>query len=567
MSFAVFPTFNEIFPGKQRPSLEEILRTTSSATLLKIAAFLNSRIHITQLDIKEQETIFFRWIGVFDMGTRQNIWSNYLKFKERNEARGSRICLFNSIALLRLMDRIVISYNNIEPCLEATTKEEMVFLHAWLISNSELGDEIQKSAKPTAHNLFETILISQASQHEFVERKDIFTQILFSGSFFDYLSENLTYEPFLKEFLANKKLQSHHQYLRALAEVYIKDIGQDFSFTLTPDNQFLASLFDSFTLPTLVADPMNPNHPKIPDQDFKTFRTFPMVNIGEGTYYILHNNFFVDKLYQGAIFDFYKQTSVCEKVGSFASFLQKLGSSFAESKIFYTHAARCFRQDRHIVKVTGDQYNTLEYTDYYVREGKSIFLFEFKNVLISSAVKQSMNYKTIEQEIFKKLVRNEKGKPKGVTQLCNVIKNLVAKPFPFDNFLNKKFSRLNIYPILVCTDDFFNVDGVEKIVNDEFQRQLLNQDFGKHKINPAVIIHINDLISLQLTRISSKKNFQHVIDLYHERKAKRRKRSPQKFQDILLQQQGFKTIMSEHLRNHSDNLIDQVADTLKLNDS
>ncbi|GLU56112.1 hypothetical protein Dfri01_55730 [Dyadobacter frigoris] len=381
--------------------------------------------------------MFTQWISAFDTGARRDIIENYLKFKQKNERRGSQIVLFTSVSLLRLMDRIMLFYNDLGLQEGFTAKVEMACFQAWLVNNTELAAEIQNSATPRPDNLTEILLITQASQYEYVERKDIFSQIMFSKSFFDYLSGNIDFKPYLTEFLACKNLKSSSQYLRALTEVYMMGAGEGFSFRLTPANQFLKSLFDSFTLPIPNEDQRRERPLKANDPDFKAFRVSPLVRIDENSYYILHHNFFVDKLYKGLLFDFFKETSIHKRFRDFPAFLQILGSEFAEKNIFYEYVSGWFGKNSYVIKVPGDRYPNIECTDFYVREGKSIFLFEFKNALVSTAVKQSMDYQTIEQEIFKKLVRNERGKPKGVTQLLKVIKDLVSKPFPFDDFVAK----------------------------------------------------------------------------------------------------------------------------------
>src|SRR5690606_24304317 len=69
--------------------------------------------------------------------------------------------------------------------------------------------------------------------------------------------------------------------------------------------------------------------------------------------------------------------------------------------------------------------------DYYVRNGKKIFLFESKDILINAQVKQSSDFKAIDNELALKLYQNEKGKPKAVLQIINNTRKILSKTLDF----------------------------------------------------------------------------------------------------------------------------------------
>ena len=95
----------------------------------------------------------------------------------------------------------------------------------------------------------------------------------------------------------------------------------------------------------------------------------------------------------------------------------------------------------------------------------------------------------LDPEIFKKLVRNEKGSAKGVTQLVNTIDAIKKKQFKqFDDY---HFENIVIYPIIVYVDFSFTLAGVNHILNNEFKQQLEEKDTNYHK-------HIKDLILIDL---------------------------------------------------------------------
>ncbi|GLU56111.1 hypothetical protein Dfri01_55720 [Dyadobacter frigoris] len=118
--------------------------------------------------------------------------------------------------------------------------------------------------------------------------------------------------------------------------------------------------------------------------------------------------------------------------------------------------------------------------------------------------------------------------------------------------------------MLVCTDDFFTVDGVEKILSTEFDRQLAELGAVRHKINPVVLVYIDDLIAMQQTTSSGNKKIKDIIDLYHQRKLKRQKRAPRNIYDLLRRYQSFRSVVGNELINGPNHLVDRLVEALRL---
>ena len=207
-------------------------------------------------------------------------------------------------------------------------------------------------------------------------------------------------------------------------------------------------------------------------------------------------NFLVDKIYQGIQFDFAKvllknkATFNKKPIKKTGDVLGIFGNEFSEHGLFYSVMNFAFEKSK-FIKFTGEEMKkhiTAE-PDYYMRDNSKIYIFEFKNIYLSSDVKHSYEYETIKSEIFKKLVRNEKGSAKGVTQLVNTIDAIKKKQFKqFDDY---HFENIVIYPIIVYVDFSFNLAGVNHILNNEFKQQLEEKDTNYHK-------HIKDLILIDL---------------------------------------------------------------------
>lgn len=565
MSYAVFPTFKEIFPDLEAPSLDDILRSTPSIALLRVAAYLNSQVHISQFDTESQEKIFKRWIKVFDIATTKKIWLNYIIFKSRIEENGFRVSIFTSITLLPLMQRILHTYNELPMPVEASKEAEIAFLQALLVNSSQTGRYIREGSLKNKNDLFKMALLGQAKQYEFVERKDIFSLILISNALFEHLNSDVVTKPHLTDFLQQKNLDSYQAYLRGVAEIYLQEAGKTFFFQLGDQNSYLRSLFDEMSLP-ISELPSSISQFRQNDEDFKLFRKYPIVRSSDDQYYILHHNFFIDKLYQSVVFEIYRETSLKNVFKKFDSFLQWLGN-FAEEKLFYGFVHGCFRSGKYVISVEGNKHSNIEYSDFYLRIGNAVFLFEFKNSIIKAEIKHSYDYEAVKSEIEEKLVVSSDGKPKGVTQLINVIKKLLGGPFLFDDYIAKKIGRLQIYPIIVHTDDFFNIDGVEKIIDDEFRAQMTKMNVSRHNVKPIVLMHLNDLIELQLSSTSDSSHFRMVLDTYLKRRMKfRRKQSRNMHEDLKLYR-CFRNVISDLFPENNSAIVDKLVRALDIQES
>lgn len=565
----VFPIYESIFPGEEVPEIKDVLNKSSSSKMLRGAAFINSKLHKRQDNLEEQEQMFFIWIKAINVSDRNKIFQNYTNFKIDHLRQGANIVLFNSMPLLRLMELIVQNYNDIPDGDVHREEDEIALLKAWLLCNQTFRFEIPEFAEPNAQNLYEAIVVNRAIQYEFGKIKDFSYQILLGAAFLKYFTETAEFDRHVSKFLLVKGVNRYQEYLLQIVDAYLGQFsGKNFGFSYPLDQTAIRGLFDS-----IAANYDNDNSKSLVEkfansQDFMLFREKPLVKRKDDSYYSLHYNFFIDKLYQGLIFDFYHLSSISEKYKTIPDFLQFLGSDFAENHIFVDYIQKCF-PNKYIKLVPGGLYDEVEYSDYYVRDGKSIFLFEFKNVKVSSAVKQSKDFKTIKSEVNKKLVFNEKGKAKGVTQLFKVIKALIKKPFYFDNFLQSRIKKIEIFPILVYTDDFFEIDGIQKIVSAEFQQLLSSveiQDITKVKLNDVTLMHLEDLIDVGSQIQASKYKFTDLLRIQLEKRKKMSKVKPTDMFKMLGRYQSFRVSTARSFRTVDTDLRSKLKEAIFFED-
>lgn len=122
-------------------------------------------------------------------------------------------------------------------------------------------------------------------------------------------------------------------------------------------------------------------------------------------------------------------------------------------------------------------------------------LIEYKDILINASVKHSYNFDTIKDEIFKKLVSNQNSTDKGISQLINSIASIRGGDYrQVDSNMD---SNSIIYPVLVITDESFDIHGVNYILNKGFRRLLKEKGIDDSNVRNVVILNLNELLKFQ----------------------------------------------------------------------
>lgn len=455
MDIIVFPTYGELFPNEPIPNLESLLQKVPPLLAIQIYSFANSRTHLRPFDLIDQERIFGDWLRGIEKSKRSGIYYNYIRFKSKieNSNPKGQITIFNPITLLQLVEQFLTG-PSFEKSESSQEEMELFLLKIYLLKNEHANSK-EKNIEINAARFYEFIITQVAAQYEFTNRKDIFSQLLIAIEFFRFLSKSPKFSLYYNEFLELKKIKSHGQYLMQIIAIYNHSMQNQMHNNFTIDNAFfISSFFDS------ISHDLSQTIEKTtaPDKDFKIIRDKPLLKLDHNKYCPLHFNFFIDKVYSGLIFDFYKSTSLKTKYPKFNDYLKELGT-IIEENVFHRYIEKCFK-NKYTIKVDGSKYSSLEYSDYYVRENNSIFLFEFKNSIIKSSVKYSGDYKQIEDEIKSKLYYDKvSNQDKGIKQLKKVIQKLANGGFEFDKYREKTNGQINIYPVIVYTDNFFQLMG------------------------------------------------------------------------------------------------------------
>lgn len=147
--------------------------------------------------------------------------------------------------------------------------------------------------------------------------------------------------------------------------------------------------------------------------------------------------------------------------------------------------------------------------DYYIRTGKDIFLFEFKDKLIEGEKKESRNSDEIIKMINTKFIEKD-----GIPQIVNNINRIVSGTFGYDKKI--KSSNANIYPILVIGDSRFDVPGLNYWLNEIMMNNLAAYSIQSKNIKPLIIISIDTLILYRYDFNECIIKLKHVLKNYYQ---------------------------------------------------
>lgn len=246
-------------------------------------------------------------------------------------------------------------------------------------------------------------------------------------------------------------------------------------------------------------------------QNYLALKAMPIFKTAEYHYLCLDRNFMINKLYTGLIFSFYQRSGVKEVFSSFEDYKSYIGEKISEQRLF-TGILKTIFNKKHYKLYFDDKKGK---PDCYLRYKNKIFLFEFKDNMMSSEVIDSSSYDIIKSNIDRNFIKNKKGSPKGISQITNHIEYLNTNSYDFDNLEAHKIDRnkLNIYPIIVYTDYNYSIPGVNKYLNRKFQELISETKYEYKTLSNLTFINL-DFLYDNIPYLMEVK-FDKALDYYH----------------------------------------------------
>lgn len=316
-------------------------------------------------------------------------------------------------------------------------------------------------------------------------------QFLKAYSFFEFLVNYDRSNDLLKSFYHYYEVASFKEYLhKLLGIIYPVLTAKKEAHTeihLDSDKQEELSSFIEKHIKT--------DDQRLSDFDFTKTRSYPLYEIEEGKYRIIYPLFVVEMIYKGLYFRFKDRNNGLPKNQQLKNLYGLKNLQFSEQYLLKQTLVKMF--GNRFMQRSGEELDAhfKGAPDYYVRNGKKIFLFESKDVLLGKEIKQSTQYNEILKMLKITFVENENGKPKAILQLIDTIAEILTESLKFD--VNAPSEKAIIYPILIVHYRMFNTPGINKIINGWFVEALLGlkeKGLNITNVKSLIIIDMDTLI-------------------------------------------------------------------------
>lgn len=495
-------SYENIFATEKDFSPLNSLMLVSLGDAIEQIAYLLLRltnIHKDEKDFHYSNLIFFmmKIDGVSQSKIFQFINAN------KNLVFSSDFVLTDQRACLRLIQLILKAGNNSNK--ELSKSEWETLLKSLLICNTI---EIKKQeaifnwdSRNNTESFLNEILPVKMRNLEIDKRKDYKIQLIKVYYFFEFWQSNLKYTEYIDKFLKFYEFEKYNQYIWNIFHPYLKMMtSNSMTCKIKFDETNISSI--NFFNQLVINDKIHSLNET--DDDYLLLRQYPIFKNESFTYTVLHMNFFIDKLYQGFLWDF---VNVQKEIGntsfSYGNLKNDMGNQFSEKYLFYTIMQKCFQFYGECRKTGEDLKNIFDNgePDYYIRNGNEIFVFEFKDATLKSETKYSGNASIIKKELIEKFELSEtdrkKSQNKTINQLNNTISEILCDKYSQYQVDDFNVNEIIIYPIFVFTDIVMEADGVNYFLKERLNNLIETNNLPKNRIRDLVLINLDTLILYQ----------------------------------------------------------------------
>lgn len=325
----------------------------------------------------------------------------------------------------------------------------------------------------------------------------------------DFASNDQRFSSYIDAYIRGKHCESASKYILMLFSLSSELICNEKKTNIIKidlsDSGTMCSFLDNFCI-------------NVPDNiDEVNIQEKPLYKVANNTYCFLYIKFFVNKFFHSLLFDLAKELENqglidTKKTPAYVQIKQLVGQKFTEQYLFYKVIDRILA-DKRYEKKTGEDMTKISdgLPDFYANKGQRVFLFEFKDIQLNRKVVTSGDYDTIIKAVENELVENEKGRPKGITQLANDIDKHL-----FDIVGKERVSeKLQVYPILVYSDSSFDIEGFNYYLNNRFHEIIRNRNIPSNiHVKDVLMVNIGTLIMFEKAFVDKKLKFDVLINEY-----------------------------------------------------
>ena len=493
-------TFNDIFPDEDPQEVNDYLEGIDREILIKFSSFILG--FSRNSDYESPPAFLSMFFSKANTGFVEEVFKSLTKFVVKEDYEIDTCSFPYMVSSLTFFEN---AYNKEyeEPQNYTSQEIEIRIFKAYLLINKinttdrtpilnestkHLKEEVSKYATAYCLGLF----LNSSDFSNYDVRKIFVTQTIRAISFFNFLEEREEAQELLKEFYKEYNITGFKDYVKGLLPIKLSVITKEkdaHTDVKIPEGKNYASSIEFLEKFSIDEAQL------LQEFDFVNIRSTPIYRVDRNTFRLTYPLFVLELIGNGLYFKFKAINDRLPKTKKVKDLYGLKTYEFSEKYILHNVLKECF--GNRFLQRNGDQLDA-EFDgapDYYVRNGKRIFLFESKDILINAKVKQSSNFKMINNELAIKLYQNESGKSKAVLQIINNVRKILTKSLEFDSGFNPR--NVIIYPVIVLHYRIFNTAGLNKWVNYWFQdelEKLKQKGYNITNVRPLVLIDIDTLI-------------------------------------------------------------------------
>lgn len=516
MNISINPVFSDIF-DENEPDIFDLLGNIPSNLIISILAHFNAELYLSdgiETQIKILESISRR----FEKTTRDKILNKVKKQIIKNS--NSEVNLFTIKTNLEFIHFELINFKEID-YEDSTPEQELNILKAYFIISKNIHENYypEKIEGKIEEKIDENELFRKFLWPVIVDQIEInnpinpYVNLIKGLNFLNYFEQNENYKIFLETFLKKNNKTDKWNYILDLMNLLEKSWTNENSNIrpfLVDNKNILFTFFDSFIL--------NQKDYKIRYEkdklNYTGLKDKPII-LNRNKLIILNWNFISNKLYEGLIFDFYKNSEINSLPAflEFPNFKNYIAQEITEKKLFRKIIPKYLNLKKSILKFDNDK--NQGFPDAYYRKGKYIYLFEIKDAYFPAKTISNYSHKEIKEAIDLKF----NNKSKGTGQIIKQLKKLKLEPFEEKKYneLKLKTTNLVIYPIIIYTDFIFESPGFNKYLVEEFNHKIDNNNLKNTFQEIKNLTFINLSFFINHLNISNEINLKTLIDSYHKK--------------------------------------------------
>ncbi|MDR0962102.1 MAG: hypothetical protein LBM62_06050 [Mediterranea sp.] len=509
-------SYSCVFPNGT-DTLSELLKIIPSKSAIAWASYMLTKKKMMTIEQKEAD-FFIPLLFKMNRNLQQTI-TNYLQSIAHNF---SNYVFIDEVSLLILIEYLLENHNENDTDVYSSEDDFSNMIIAYLMCCDEKLRHTTKSLNEVSNvdSLMALYLPEQLRYNDIYYPKDYRVEFMRFYYFMTFCESDVTFKKYLELFLQENNIKKWDDYLYFVFETYLtlstNKEGSTNTIKIEPDLYYGRKFLDYMCVDIGKFKRTS---------DFTSLRSQPVYYHGDNTYRIIFMGFFIDKMFQSFLFDFASILMKHEKI-SYSQLKTLVGNKFTESDLFYKFANSCFSktckklisgQDLKVYLNNGEP-------DFYIRKGKSLFLFEFKDVMLNAKTKHCEDVSQIKTEILELFEsstiekstgkQKKKSQAKGITQLLNVIETKL------DIIIQKAdrieiVDKFSVYPVIIYQDCCFDIEGVNYILKERFEELKQTKNISdKYLVKQCVMMSLERMIALEDYFYDGRLQLDNLIDNY-----------------------------------------------------